>query len=221
MKTLIVLPAYNEAKVLSKTLTKLRKQAYTDLVVVDDGSGDSTAEIAQREGAKVLRHPINLGLGAALETGLEYARRKGYDQVVTFDADGQHNPKDISKLLKYLGEADVVIGVRVLNPEGMPAVKKLGNGLLNLLTGLIFGVYSKDSQSGLRAFNEKALDEVRVKANRYEVSSEILYEARRKGLKIVEVPVEVIYTKHSIANGTTVVDGFKILWRMLLHQRIR
>jgi len=219
MKTLIVLPAYNESKVLAETLKKLRASTDASVLVVDDGSTDRTGEIALKSGARVARHVVNLGLGAAIETGLEIARREGYDTLVTFDADGQHNPADIEKLTKAISGSDVAIGVRKVHSERMPLIKRIGNQTLNLLTGLVFGVYSTDSQSGLRAFNRKAIKSVRLKANRYEVSSEILYEAKVNGLRIKEVPVETIYTEHSISRGTGVLDGFKILWRMILHSR--
>ena len=220
MKTLIVLPAYNEESVLAETLKALRVCTGADLLVVDDGSTDRTSEIAAGTvGAEVARHLINLGLGAALETGFEAGRRGGYDALVTFDSDGQHNPKDVGRLLERLKDADVVIGVRNVHLERMPALKKLGNALLNTLTGVIFGIWCRDTQSGLRAFNRRAIEAISLRANRYEVSSEILYEAKRNGLRIVEVPVEVIYTDHSKGRGTGMVDGFRILWRMVLHQR--
>ena len=222
MKTLIIMPAYNESKVLADTLDSLLSVLDATVLIVDDGSTDETARITGRYGGSkrvvIVKHIVNLGLGAAIETGLEYARRNGYDVAVTFDADGQHNPKDAIKLISALRDSDLVIGVRHVNRESMPAVKKAGNALLNVLTGLIFGVYSRDSQSGLRAFNRKALEAIRVKANRYEVSSEILFEAKRNGLRISEVEVEAIYTEHSKNRGTGVLDGFKILWRMVIHK---
>lgn len=217
-ETLVVLPAYNEGGVLSETLEKLRESVKADLLVVDDGSSDDTADIARAAGARVVSHAVNLGLGAALSTGLEVARREGYERMVTFDADGQHSPEDIGRLLEELGGCDVVIGVRTVHGERMPLVKKIGNHILNILTAVVFQTYCRDSQSGLRAFNRKAIESLELKANRYEVSSEILYEAGRNGLTVGEVPVDAIYTEHSMSNGTGVKDGFKILWRMLLHR---
>lgn len=219
MKTLVVLPSYNEAKVLAQTLSELSATTDADLLVVDDGSSDETCAIAAKARVRCVRHIVNLGLGAALETGFEAGRRGGYDVLVTFDADGQHNPMEVKKLIDALSDADVAIGVRSIGADQMPFVKKVGNSLLNILTSIVFGVSSSDSQSGLRAFNRKAIEAIKVVANRYEVSSEILFEAKRNGLRMVEVPVEAIYTDHSMSNGTGVMDGFKILWRMIIHER--
>jgi len=219
MKTLIVLPAYNEAPVLGRTLVLLRESTDADILVVDDGSVDATGRIARRMRVGVVRHVVNMGLGAAIKTGFEAAKRGGYDVMVTFDADGQHDPGDIKVLLKALRGADVVIGARTRGIENMPFLKRVGNFALNMLTGLFFGIFSSDSQSGLRAFNRIAIESISIRASKYEVSSEILYEARRNGLRLREVPVEVIYSEHSKARGTKVSDGFKIFWRMILHQR--
>ena len=217
-KTLIVVPAYNEAKVIAKTIEKLKNHVKDDILVVDDGSIDKTFENAEKTKVKVVRHPINLGLGAAIQTGFAYAKKKGYSQLITFDGDGQHNPEDIKKLKKTLDIFDVAVGVRTINRETMPVTKKIGNILLNILTAIFFGVYSSDSQSGLRGFNKIALEKMNITTNRYEVSSEILYEAKKANLKIGETPIDVIYTSHSIENGTNVGDGLKILWRMILHK---
>ncbi len=216
-KILVVVPAYNEAPSIGRVLDDLSRKPYT-ILVIDDGSVDETERTVQEKGIRVIRHVVNVGLGAAIATGFEVARREDFDILITFDADGQHNPDDIDRLTKVLDDSDVVIGVRSVYKERMPYNKQIGNWFLNLLTYFIFGVMSKDSQSGLRAFNKKAINVINVKSNRYEVSSELLYEARQNDLTISEVPVEVIYTKHSIRNGTNIFDGFKILWRMLLHK---
>lgn len=215
---LLVVPAYNEQAVIGETLEGIGCLDGFDIVVIDDGSTDSTASIADSFNVFVVSHPINLGLGAALQTGLEYARIRGYESIVTFDADGQHDAKDIMEVFGGLEHSDMVIGVRCLNRGNMPVLKRVGNACLNLLTWVFFGVYSKDSQSGLRAFGPSAVKSMELSTNRYEVSSEILFEAKRRGLSICEVPIKAIYTKHSMACGTTVLDGFRILWRMLVHR---
>ncbi|MFC2162284.1 glycosyltransferase family 2 protein [Candidatus Altiarchaeota archaeon] len=216
-KTLIMIPAYNESSTIGRVLDDLANQPYT-LLVVDDGSVDETTRKAREKGVRVVRHAINMGLGAAIATGLEVARREGFQVAITFDADGQHNPADIAKLLTELDSYDLVIGSRSICKKRMPFVKKVGNFMLNMMTLVFFGVRCTDSQSGLRAFNRKAIESIRVVSNRYEVSSEILYEARKKGLRIGEVPVEVIYTDYSVGKGTSLADGFKILWRIILHK---
>jgi len=218
-KTLVVLPAYNEADVISGTVSGLKEAVDADILVVDDGSGDGTGDAAVEAGARVVRHPVNLGLGAALETGFEAARQGGYERLVTFDSDGQHNPDDALKLLRELDGCDMVVGVRKVMFDRMPFAKKVGNAVLNMMTAFIFGVSSSDSQSGLRALNRRAFEAIHLRARGYECSSEILYEAKRAGLRITEVPVDVIYTEHSMRKGTGVSDGFRIFWRMILHER--
>jgi glycosyltransferase involved in cell wall biosynthesis len=217
LNVLIVVPAFNESASIGSVLDALASLPYA-ILVVDDGSIDETARRVQDKGVRVVRHALNMGLGAAIATGLEVARREGYDMLITFDADGQHNPRDVEKLIKALDGCDVAIGVRRIFKERMPFTKRIGNWILNLLTLILFGVKSTDSQSGLRAFNRKAIESIKVKSNRYEVSSEILLEVRQNRLLLKEVPVEVIYTRHSMNKGTRVADGFRILWKMLIHK---
>ena len=144
-----------------------------------------------------------MGLGAALRTGLETARKRNADRVITFDADGQHDPKAVRRLLEALDGEDLAIGVR--QNLGIPLHKRVGNFGLNFITYLFSGVFT-DSQSGSRAFNRKALEKIKIKSNRYEVSSEIIIQARKHGLKVGEVPVKCFYTKYSQARGTTIID---------------
>jgi polyprenyl-phospho-N-acetylgalactosaminyl synthase len=219
MKTLVVIPAYNEAQVIGKTIKGLLDCISAGVLVVDDGSVDATSKAAVEAGASVVRHPVNLGLGASLETGFEYARRFGFDSVVSFDADGQHSPPDVGRLLDALGDSDLVVGVRAIDFSRMPHIKRLGNAALNLFTKAIFGVSSRDSQSGLRALNRRALNAINLRSLRYAVSSEILYEAYKAGLRVSEVEVHTIYTSYSLRRGTGVFDGLNIVWRMIIHRR--
>ncbi|MEM2907600.1 MAG: glycosyltransferase family 2 protein, partial [Candidatus Hadarchaeales archaeon] len=174
MATWIVMPAYNEERSIGRVIDALRAEGWTNIIVVDDGSRDRTAEIARSKGAVVVSHPKNMGLGAALRTGLREALERGADSAVTFDADGQHDPKAIRELIAALDEADVVIGVR--RHFGIPLHKRLGNFALDFVTYLFSGVLT-DSQSGSRAFNRRALEAIRIRSNRYEVSSEIIIQA--------------------------------------------
>ena len=217
MDVWIVMPAYNEERTIGGVLDTLRREGYSKVIVVDDGSRDRTAEIARSKGALVVSHPKNMGLGAALRTGLRVAREQGADRAVTFDADGQHDPKAVRKLLEALDGGDLAIGVR--QHLGIPLHKRLGNFALNLITYLFSGVLT-DSQSGSRAFNRRALEAIRIRSDRYEVSSEIIIQARQKGLRLKGVPVKCFYTAYSRARGTTIASGIKIFLKLIL-QTIR
>jgi glycosyltransferase involved in cell wall biosynthesis len=226
-KLVIVMPAYNEAAVIGEVLGGLPAEvagfSTVETIVVDDGSWDNTAEIAREAGAVVLRHVLNRGLGGALGTGLRAALLRGAEVIVTFDADGQHRPEDIEPLVGPIlqGEADVVIGSRLLNLEGMPAIRVVINWTANMVTYLLFGIWTTDSQSGLRAFSRQAAERIRIRTNRMEVSSELLMEIRRHDLRLAEVPVASVYTDYSMRKGQTHLNGIDVLFRLLLRKLMR
>jgi glycosyltransferase involved in cell wall biosynthesis len=212
MRVWIVVPAYNEERVIGRVLDELKREGWKRIIVVDDGSTDATSKIAKRKGARILRHEKNLGLGAALRTGIEEAKKLGADVVVTFDADGQHDPKCIKALLRALKDADLVIGQRIfINP---PLHKRIGNFILNLITRL-FGGFLTDSQSGIRALNRRALERINIQSYRYEVSSEIVIQARQNKLKLREIPVKCRFTPYSKSRGTTIASGIRIFINLL------
>ena len=223
----LIIPAFNEARVIQNTLRALPAQidgidALT-VVVVDDGSRDDTAAEVLRCGdprVVLLRHAINRGLGGALGTGLQYARQHGADFVITYDADGQHAPEDIGNVLAPLvaGRADAVIGSRLLDPKGMPWYRVVGNWGLNVFTFVIFGMWTTDSQSGLRGFSRAALAKIEIRMDRMEVSSEFIKEIRRCRLRFTEVPIRAIYSDYSLAKGQRNLNGFNILIRLVLHR---
>lgn len=216
MKVQIVMPAHNEERSIGSVLDALRKKGWREIIVVNDGSRDRTAEIARSKGAIVVTHPRNMGLGAALRTGLKTAFEQGADRVVTFDADGQHDPEAVTKMLAALDDADFAIGVR--RHVDIPLHKHFGNFMLDFITLMLGGVFT-DSQSGMRAFNRRALESIHIRSNRYEVSSEIVIQASKKGLRIREVPVYCFFTPYSKVRGTTVASGIKIFLN-LLKQRV-
>jgi len=218
VKVWIVVPAYNEERSIGSVIDSLRREGYRNVLVVDDGSTDRTGEVARDRGAQVLTHPRNLGLGAALRTGFREVLRRGADAAVTFDADGQHEPKSVRSLLEGLRDADLVIGVR--RSLGMPLNKRVGNFILNLITFLLTGIYT-DSQSGSRALSRKALESIRIVGNRYEVSSEILLRASRAGLRVKSVPVKCYYPPHAKAKGTTILSGIRIFLKLLSFKLVR
>lgn len=224
MKICIVLPAFNEAKVIGKVLKELKlelkgiRQAETQIVVIDDGSHDATGEEARKAGALVLRHVLNRGLGGALGTGIAYARNSAADILVTMDSDGQHNPADIAKALKPVisQAADVVIGSRLLGQKGMPGDRRLINWLSNALTFLFFGIWTSDSQSGFRLLNKKAIQSIELRTQEMEVSSEFFSEIKKNRLRLAEVPIQVIYTDYSRQKGQSNLNGLRILLKLIL-----
>lgn len=216
----VIIPAYNEENIIGDVLKELLSRGFF-LVIIDDGSTDNTYKIVSAiindypERGYLYHHPINRGLGATIKTGMEVCIEKNADIMVTFDADGQHNPDDIIPVCRPIinGQADVVIGIREFND--MPYVKKISNQLMNLITWIFYGSRVKDSQSGLRAFNRKAIMALDIESREYGISSEIIREIKHKGLEMQEVPIETIYTEYAIAKGTNLKVGIKILVRMI------
>lgn len=221
MKTLIVIPALNEAKRISAVIKDLKNHGYTKILVIDDGSEDKTGKIAAKNGAVVVRHVMNRGLGAGLGTGFVYASGNDFDLLVTFDGDGQHQAGDLKKLTAPIlaGKADVVIGSRAQDLAKMPAERKLANLIANLSTYFLYGVWTTDSQSGLRAFSKKAIQNIRIKTERMEVSSEFFKEIHRNKLSYSEIPIKAVYTDYSLSNskqGNVLVSSVKIGYKMML-----
>jgi glycosyltransferase involved in cell wall biosynthesis len=220
----IVVPAYNEAAVIESVIREIQSHRYSNLIVVDDGSTDRTAEkSAQLENVITLRHRLNRGKGAATKTGIEAAKLLGADVIVTLDGDGQHDPADIEKLTRPILQkrADVALGTRLINPAGMPWYKIIHNKLGNLLTWYLFGLWVTDSQSGFRAYSRRAAEKINTRGDRYEYESEVIREIYIHKLTFKEVPIRVRYTdysmnkaqKQSFCNG--VKTAGKMLWKMI------
>lgn len=222
MKLLIIVPAFNEASVIKSTIRKLRLETQSlqpEIVVVDDGSVDDTAEQAKQTGVKILHHVLNRGLGGAIGTGLAYARLRGFDVAVTFDADGQHDPKDVHTVLKPIiqGKADIVIGSRYFGAKtDMPFDRRLILNASNVLTYLLFGQTTSDSLSGFRAFGPTAVAKISIKTERMEVSNEIFSEIRRLKLRLKEVPIKVIYTEYSRRKGQSNTNALNIIMKLFI-----
>ncbi len=217
-RVVVVIPAYNEERTITGVIRGLNQQGLSRLIVIDDGSSDHTSELASHEGVILLRHVLNRGLGGALGTGIKAALHLGAEVIVTFDADGQHDPDDIPRLLKPIekGEADVVIGSRMLDPLGMPYRRRVANWIANVVTYLLFGGWTTDSQSGLRAFSSQAAARMRIMTRGMEVSSEIIAETVKNRLTRQEVPVKAIYTDYSLSKGQSFDVGLQTLMRLIL-----
>ena len=219
----VVVAAYNEQARLDTTLQGLLAHC-PHVVVVDDGSTDETKGVAWSRGVWVLRHLVNCGQGAALQTGIAFALNRGAEYIVTFDADGQHDPADIAELLRPLreGRADVALGSRFLGETtGMPWGRWLVLKLGVLVTRILSNVRVTDTHNGLRAFSREAASQLEITQNRMAHASEILDEIRRHRLRFVEVPVRVVYTAESLAKGQSSWNALKIFGQLVLGRVIR
>ena len=224
----VVVPAYNEATVIGEVVKSARevflksKRAYDiDIVVVNDGSKDETANEAKKGGAIVINHILNSGAGSATLTGLAYARQHNYDIAATMDADGQHAPDDVLEGIKSIdqGNADLLIGSRLIDSRGMSKIKVLGNKGLSLFTYLLFGINVTDSQSGLRIFSKRAINGLQWKSTGYEFCSEMIWRAKQARMNVSEYPIKAIYTDYSRAKGQNNWNAINIVKR-LCKQRI-
>ncbi|NJD98371.1 glycosyltransferase [Thermococcus sp. LS1] len=219
LSTYVVVPAYNEERTIGTVLNDLlRYFRAEEIIVVNDGSRDKTAEVARSRGVHVLTHLVNRGLGGALGTGIAYALRKNARLILTFDADGQHLVSDALRVMKPVaeGKADFAVGSRLKGDTSeMPFVKRFGNFVLDAITAVFARKYVSDSQSGLRCFSRECASKITITCDRYAVSSEIIIEASRNGCRIVEVPIKAVYTEYSMKKGTNILEGIKIALNLL------
>ncbi|MBW2970729.1 glycosyltransferase family 2 protein [Candidatus Woesearchaeota archaeon] len=220
----IVIAAYNEEAMLDQVIKALKKHGHRNIVVVDDGSKDNTYNVAKANNVYVLRHVLNRGQGAALQTGIDFALLKGAEIIVTFDADGQHQPKDISDLLKPIqdGKADVTLGSRFLKetsqiPKSRRVYLKIGAFILLIM----YGIRLTDSHNGLRAFSRDAAEKIQIRSDGMDHASEIPELIKKKRLRFKEVPVDIRYTEYSLKHGQPNSNAFKIFYHMLLRKLLR
>lgn len=226
-KVCILIPAFNEAKMIGKVVgdavKTFKKEPYkVSIVVIDDGSHDKTASLAKKAGAIVIDHILNTGAGGATATGLAFAKKMGFDIAVTMDADGQHHIGDVVagiKLILKRDSADLIIGSRLINTEGMSFVKIVGNKGLGMITRVLFGVNVSDSQSGLRLFSRHAIENLRWESSGYEFCSEMLWRAKQQKMKVGEYPIRAIYTDYSKAKGQNNWNAVYII-RSLVRKRV-
>lgn len=216
----VVVPAYNEAAMVGSVVSALR-QRYVHVVVVDDGSSDDTASVAAGAGAITLRHCINRGQGAALQTGLRYSLQCGAHCIVTFDADGQHDHRDIETLTRPIltGHVDVALGSRFVgsgSAEGLPWSRRLLLKAAVMFTRVISRARVTDTHNGLRAFSRRAAEQLNLSVDRMGHASEIIDQVSDMGLPYTEVPVHIRYTEYSRLKGQTDMGAVSVLAGYLL-----
>jgi glycosyltransferase involved in cell wall biosynthesis len=209
MKICVLIPAYNESKRIGNSIPKiLTLEEITEVIVVDDGSSDSTHEEAKKAGATVLRHEKNRGKGTALRTGFSYVKDKDFKAVITMDGDGQHNWHEIPLFIETFkkGSADVIVGSRMpacQNSAGrhkcrsMPLIRYLTNRFTSFVTSLLGGCKVTDSQSGFRLISIDVLKKLELSSSNFEIESEVIIKAGRQGAKIKEIPISTIYLADS------------------------
>jgi glycosyltransferase involved in cell wall biosynthesis len=209
----VVCPAYNEAATILGVVTRVSEAGY-NVVVIDDGSRDETYRLVAERATAAVRHPINLGQGAALKTGIDFALSQGAEAIVTFDSDGQHRVSDIPKLLDALanGRADFALGSRFLGQStNMPPTRRVLLMGARLFATLTTGLRLTDAHNGLRAFTRRGAAALQLRQNRMAHASEILADIARSRLRYVEVPVTIDYTAYSLAKGQRAGDLVMIL----------
>jgi len=194
MHVCLLLPAYNEAKTIGQ-IVREASEFVNDILVIDDGSVDKTAQIAEEASGKVIKHSTNLGKGMALRTGFDYVSQKGYDLIATMDSDGQHQPSDLPRFIDYFknNKPDIIIGARIHDRIKMPRHRRFNNWLVSSVGSALCGQEVKDFQSGFRLIRTEVLRSVELHTERYETESELLIKAGRIGFKIQSIPINTIY----------------------------
>ncbi|MEU4728020.1 glycosyltransferase family 2 protein [Streptomyces sp. NPDC005409] len=220
----LVIPAYNEGQVIADVVEGARK-TFPNIVVVDDGSTDDSAEHIATTGAHLVRHPVNLGQGAALQTGLTYAlAQPGAQYFATFDADGQHQTKDVEKMVAVLrrGEADVVLGSRFIEQNGqVPWIKQVVLRTAAAVSPTARKLKLTDAHNGLRVLGREAAEQLNITMNGMAHASELVGFLAGSTLRVTEVPVDILYTDYSRAKGQSLINGVNILFDISLRERGR
>ena len=215
----VVVPLYNEETVIAGVITELREK-FSNIICVDDGSTDRSADVARQAGATVIQHPMNLGQGAALQTGIVYARRQpDLQYLVTFDGDGQHKVSDVEEMLSYARRKDlaVVFGSRFLDKRTKPGFKKkVVLKVAVLITRVVTGLQLTDAHNGLRVIRKDALEHVNLIQDRMSHATEIVHQLADTKLPWKEYPVEVLYTDYSKAKGQSLLNSINILFDLIV-----
>jgi glycosyltransferase involved in cell wall biosynthesis len=197
LKPCIIIPAFNESGAISRLICQVRK-LHLDFVVVDDGSTDDTASIAEKNGALVLRSSINRGKGSALIRGFEYCLKNNFDSAITMDGDGQHIPDDIPGFIlmaEKKSELGMIIGNRMADRKNMPFIRVVTNKFMSWLLSRAIGQKIHDSQCGFRLIKREVLEKFSLQTHKFEIESEMIIEAAKNQVKIGSIPIQTVYQK--------------------------
>ncbi|HEU5471775.1 MAG TPA: glycosyltransferase family 2 protein [Actinophytocola sp.] len=218
----LIVPVFNEGQVIGDVVRNARK-TFPNIVCVDDGSRDNSSEEIRSAGAHLVRHPVNLGQGAAIQTGLEYARsRPGARYFVTFDADGQHQVDDVLAMLERLRaeDVDIVVGTRFHGDTShIPWIKRFVLQTVVLLSRRTRRLGLTDAHNGLRVFNRTVADQMNITLNGMSHASEIVHMIERYGWRVTEEPVTILYTDYSMAKGQSMINGINIVFETMIKNR--
>ncbi len=217
-KHLILIPAYNAARHLPELVERVWKAVRdAHVLIINDGSTDNTAEILKKINATYLTNSTNRGKGYTLQKGFEYATKRGYDYVVTIDADLQHLPEEIPRFIESENKADIYVGTRNLKSHDMPLPRRLSNYLTSLIISLFSGRRIRDTQSGYRMLSVESLKSLNVNSTQYDFESEQLFQAGALNTRIAEIPISTVY-ENSLSNINPLIDTLrfiKLIWRRI------
>jgi len=225
--TWLIIPCFNEGTVIGDVIRHAR-ETFPNIVAVNDGSADNSAEEIHNAGAHLVNHPVNLGQGAAIQTGVEYARSQpGAQYFVTFDADGQHQVKDVVAMLDRLRneDVDIIVGTRFGRPrkddDQVPWIKRLVLKTVVLLSPRTRKLGLTDAHNGLRVFNKKVADELNIRMNGMSHASEFVAQMDERGWRVSEQPVDILYTEYSMSKGQSLINGVNILADGFVARRLK
>ena len=225
--TWLIIPCFNEGTVIGDVIRHAR-ETFPNIVAVNDGSSDNSAEEIHKAGAHLVNHPVNLGQGAAIQTGVEYARAQpGARYFVTFDADGQHQVKDVVAMLERLRNepVDIIVGTRFGRPRSaddqVPWIKRLVLKTVVLLSPRTRKLGLSDAHNGLRVFNMKVADELNNRMNGMSHASEFVAQMDERGWRVSEQPVDILYTDYSMSKGQSLINGVNILADGFVARRLK
>ncbi|MDH4657382.1 glycosyltransferase family 2 protein [Corynebacterium pyruviciproducens] len=225
--TWLIIPCFNEGTVIGDVIRHAR-ETFPNIVAVNDGSSDNSAEEIHKAGAHLVNHPVNLGQGAAIQTGVEYARAQPDARYfVTFDADGQHQVKDVVAMLERLRNepVDIIVGTRFGRPRSaddqVPWIKRLVLKTVVLLSPRTRKLGLSDAHNGLRVFNKKVADELNIRMNGMSHASEFVAQMDERGWRVSEQPVDILYTDYSMSKGQSLINGVNILADGFVARRLK